>query len=298
VSHLPETLPATLPARRLALVIEYDGTRYVGFQFQVGQLTIQGQVERALARFTGESIRIRAASRTDSGAHAKGQVVDFLTHSRYPVDHFPRALNFYLPADIRVQAAYEVAPEFHSRRHAISRTYRYSILNRCWPSPLRRYTYHWVKNPLDVTKMAAAAQSLVGSHDFRPLAVGMPQQDGGLSPSDRSTVRAVSRWDVWREDDTVIIECEANGFLRHQIRRANALLIEIGRGRWPEGTMNDVLHCKLTGEIEWSSVPARGLCLLKVTYPNSTPLSSSLCQRDNLSMSPLGEGDYRGHRSG
>jgi len=248
------------PARRLALVVEYDGTAYAGFQFQASHPTVQGEIERALARFTGETVRIRAASRTDSGAHAKGQVIDFLTLSPYPVGYFPRALNFFLPEDIRVQAAYKMVPGFHSRKYASSRTYRYNILNQRWPSPLRRLTCHWVRDVLDVAKMASAAQSLVGSRDFRPLAVGYP--------SDRSTVRTVSRWDVWREDDTIVIECEANGFLRHQIRRANALLIEIGKGKWPEGMINDVLDGKLKGEMEWPTVPARGLCLMQVTYPN------------------------------
>ena len=251
---------AERPARRLALLLEYDGTRYMGFQFQSGQPTIQEEVERALARFTGDATRIRSASRTDSGAHARGQVVDFLTHSPYPVNLFPRALNFYLPPDIQVQDACEVVPEFHSRKHAISRTYRYYILNRWWPSPLRRYTCYWVKNSLEVARMATAARSLVGSHDFRPLTVAYP--------SGRSTVRTVNRWEVWREDDTVIIECEANGFLRHQIRRANAILIEIGKGRWPEGMLNDLLDGKLDSAWQWPSIPARGLCLMKVTYPN------------------------------
>ena len=256
---------AAPPARRLALVVEYDGTGYAGFQLQAGQPTIQGELEQALARFTGVGVRVRAASRTDSGAHARGQVVDFLTYSAHPVAYFPRALNFYLPPEIQVQAAYEMAPEFHSRRSASSRTYRYYILNRCWPSPVRRHTHYWVKSWLDVARMAAAAQSLVGSHDFRPLA--------GAYPDGRSTVRSVSRWEVWREQDTVIIECEANGFLRHQIRRTNALLIEIGNGKWPLEMLYDALNGKLKDAIKWPTIPARGLILMKVTYPNFAPLS-------------------------
>jgi len=252
--------PAQPAGRRLALVVEYDGTAYQGFQAQAGQPTIQGEMERALHRFTGEVIRIRGASRTDAGAHARGQVVDFLTCSGYPVGVFPRALNFYLPADIKVQAACEVPPEFHSRKNATSRIYRYYILNRPWPSPLRRHACHPVKEPLDEAKMATAARDLVGRHDFRSLATGYP--------ANRSTVRTVYRWDVWREDDTVIVECEADGFLRHQIRRASALLIEIGKGRRPEGMIRDLLDGKLEGTVELPSVPGHGLCLMKVTYPS------------------------------
>jgi len=256
---LGELLAPSAP-RRLALVVEYDGTAYQGFQAQAGLPTIQGEMERALHRFTGEVIRIRGASRTDVGAHACGQVVDFLTCRDYAVEVFPKALNFYLPADIKVQEAHEVVPEFHSRKDATSRTYRYYILNRPWPSPLRRHICHRVKEPLDETKMAIAARYLVGRHDFRALTAGYP--------ADRSTVRTVYRWDIWREDDTVVVECEANGFLRHQIRRASALLIEIGKGRRPEGMIGELLDGKLEGTVELPSAPGHGLCLMKVTYPN------------------------------
>jgi tRNA pseudouridine38-40 synthase len=257
----PGGLPPT-PPRRLALVVEYDGSNYVGFQLQSEQPTIQGEIERGLAKFTGEPVRIRGASRTDSGAHALGQVVDFPTHSTHPVESFPKALNYYLPDDIEVQTAWEVSLEFHSRRDAVSRTYRYHILNRPWPSPLRRNTHYWVRNELQVSLMASAAQGLVGGHDFRWFAVGFP--------AEKSALRRVYRWEVWQEGDTVIIECEANGFLRHQIRRANALLIEIGRGRFPESTLKDALEGTLLHPLDCPQAPAHGLCLIKVTY--RTPL--------------------------
>ena len=244
----------------MALLVEYEGTRYSGFQIQTGQNTIQGELEKAVARFTGEAIRIRAASRTDSGAHAKGQVADFATTSPHTADRFQRALNYYLPEDIRVQRVCEVGPGFHSRRDALSRTYRYLVLNRPWPSPLGRNISFWVREELDISCMAAAAQYLVGWRDFRPMSGGYPE--------DRSAVRRVIRWDVWREKDQVIIECEANGFIRHQIRRSNALLIEIGKGRWSPSIVNDVLNDNPEGRVQWATVPARGLCLEKVTYTN------------------------------
>ena len=240
--------------------MEYDGTRYSGFQLQATQPTIQGEIEKALVRFTGERTRIRGASRTDSGTHALGQVVDFETCADHPVDVFPQALNYYLPADIKIQAAYEMEPEFYCRSDASSRTYRYLIVNRLVPSPVRRYTHHWVREPLDVDRMAVGALALVGQHDFRPLAVGYPP--------DRSAVRIVSRWDVWREGDTVIIECEANGFLRHQIRRANGLLVGVGKSQWPEEMVKDALEGRLPERFGWPTLPPRGLCLMKVTYPN------------------------------
>ena len=244
----------------MALVLEYDGAGYAGFQLQNGQPTIQGEIEEALKRFTGESIRIRGASRTDAGAHAQGQVVDFLTASPHPIDLFPRALNYYLPKDIQVQAAHHMAGDFHSRKHASARTYRYNVLNRPWPSPLARNRWFWVRGDLNVERMASAAQSLVGQHDFRPLAPGFP--------AEKSADRRVTRWDVWREDEAVIFECEANGFLKHQIRRTNGLLLAVGKGRWPASVVADVLTGKCEEEIGWPSIPARGLCLMKVTYPD------------------------------
>jgi tRNA pseudouridine38-40 synthase len=258
--------------------VEYDGSKYMGFQLQAEQPTIQGEIERGLARFTGEPVRIRGASRTDSGAHALGQVVDFPTRSAHPVDRFPRALNHYLPNDIEVQSAWEVSPEFHSRRDAVSRTYRYHILNRPWPSPLRRHTHYWVRNELQVPEMAAAAQGLVGDHDFRWFAVGLPPE--------KSSVRRVHRWEVWREDDTVIIECEANGFLRHQIRMANGLLLEIGKGRLPNSTVKNALEGTLPLRLACPQAPAHGLCLMKVTYRAPSRPAAAAGQ----SSSPVGCG--------
>ena len=241
--------------------MEYDGTRYKGFQLQTGQPTIQGEVESSITKFTGEFTRIRGASRTDSGTHSKGQVVDFLTRSHHAVDLFPRALNYYLPDDIEVQWASQVPMEFNARRDASSRIYQYNILNRPWPSPLTRHTHFWVREQLDVPRMVESARGLVGVHDFRPLATGYPL--------DKSAVRNVYRWEVWREGDTLIIECEATGFLRHQIRKANALLVGVGKGKYPATITSDVLMGEAGGPGGAAGLPAHGLCLIKVKYPDS-----------------------------
>ena len=211
-----------------------------------------------MARFTGQETRIRGASRTDSGAHAKGQVVDFLTGARHPLERFAPALNYHLPQDINVLEAYRVDQDFASRRCALSRTYRYSILNRPAPSPLRRHTHLWIRESLDAEKMAEAAQLLVGTHDFRALAVGHPK--------DRSAVREVMRWEVARSEDTIVIECEASGFLKQQIRKANGILTEIGRGRYPVNKVTEALAGDVSGT---PLLPAHGLCLISVRYPGS-----------------------------
>ena len=247
--------------RRLALVLEYDGTRYSGFQWQTADPTIQAEVERAICRLTGEPARIRGASRTDAGAHAKGQIVDFLTQASYTPETFTNSLNWYLPLDIRVRGACDTSLDFHSRKDALSRVYRYSLLSSRRPSALLRDFSHWVSGPLDVSRMREAARYLPGTHDFSPLTVS-------LGPG-KSAVRHVRRWDVWREGELVIIEAEANGFLPRQIRRTNGVLVQIGLGRLPievlraimDGTLKEVTRCP--------SLPAKGLCLMGVSYSNS-----------------------------
>ena len=244
----------------MALVVEYEGGNYAGFQLQVHQPTVQGEIERAINRLTGETIRIRAASRTDAGANALGQVVDFPTGSRHPADTFLKALNYYLPPDIRVQQAFEMTPDFHSRRDAVSRIYRYQILNRPAPPALRRREWLWIREGLTVERMNQAAQDLVGSHDFRPLSSG--------HPPDKSAVRQVYQWEVAGDGAEVVIHCEGSGFLRQQIRRANAILVEIGKGNWPVDTLQRLLAGADTPEAagNWPVLPAYGLCLVQVTY--------------------------------
>ncbi|MDA0262750.1 MAG: tRNA pseudouridine(38-40) synthase TruA [Chloroflexi bacterium] len=239
-------------------MVEYQGTNYAGFQLQAGPPTIQGELEKALAKFTGQETRIRGASRTDSGAHAKGQMVDFLTGTRHPLERFAPAMNYHLPEDIKVLEAYRVDEDFNSRRSALGRTYQYSILNRPSPSPLRRHSHLWIRECLDTGKMAEAAQLLVGIHDFRALAVGHPE--------DRGSVREVKRWDIEQTGDNIVIECEANGFLKQQIRKANGILTEIGRGKYPVERITQALDGAVDGS---PLLPAHGLCLISVRYPGS-----------------------------
>ena len=245
--------------RRIALTVEYDGTNYQGFQLQKNKPTIQGELEEALERLTQQSIRVRGASRTDSGAHALGQVVDFKVSSKLETNQFIRGLNFYLPKDIGIQSADEVSEAFNSRKHALTRIYRFNIVNLPNQSPLKRYTHHWIKEFLDIDMMRDAAKELVGSLDFRHIAANYP--------SEVNTIRTVKSWEIWRENEAIIIESEANGFLRHQIRRVNSILVNIGKGKWQK----DILHETLISgfPLGWKppSLPSNGLCLMKVTYP-------------------------------
>ena len=240
------------------MLLEYQGTNYNGFQLQLNQPTVQGALEEALARFTGVRVRVRGASRTDSGAHAEGQVVDFLTCSRHRLERFEAALNFFLPRDVRVIQVRQVGHDFNSRRSATGRVYRYSVLARSAPSALRRHSHFWVKGSLDTRRMEEASQALLGIHDFRAVASGHPR--------DKSAVRNVRRWDVSLRGDEVVIESEANGFLKQQIRKINGILVEIGKGRQPVDLMRRTLERE--GVVpDIPLLPAHGLCLIEVKYP-------------------------------
>ena len=255
----------TATPRTVALVVEYDGTRYAGFQLQANAPTVQRELERAIARLTLASARIRGAGRTDRGVHAQGQVATFSTGSPLPCWTLVRGLNHFLSADIAVQEAYDVPATFDPRRHARSRVYRYTLLNRPHPSPLReRYAYR-MADPLDDEAMQVALRSLEGEHDFACL--------GGSVASVRSTIRNVYATRLWREDEMVQFEVEANAFLPHQMRRIAGLLVAVGTGRLsPEG-----VHAIMEGHSDlWvpekvSTLPPQGLCLMQVNYEDFPP---------------------------
>ncbi|MFQ5860059.1 MAG: tRNA pseudouridine(38-40) synthase TruA [Dehalococcoidia bacterium] len=250
------------PARRLALLVEYEGTRFHGFQLQTNAPTVQGELEAALERLTGQRTRVQGASRTDAGVHAQGQVVAFTTQAGYSPQVFLRALNSSLSEDIRVRCAYQVALDFDPRRQARRRVYRYTILNRKAPSPLMRRLSYWMPQPLDVEAMARAASLLAGSRDFSALA-------GPLLEGKRG-VRRVYRWEVWREGEWVIIEAEANAFLPQQVRKTAGALARVGLKRLSHEGFRRLLE-GAAPESPVPLLPAWGLCLMEVMYSDFPP---------------------------
>lgn len=239
------------------LVLEYDGTAYAGFQIQSGRPTVQEAVERAIHNLTGEDVRIIGAGRTDAGVHATGQVVNFHTSTHHGPSTIMRALNALLPEDIAVVDADEVPPDFHARFSARSREYRYTILNRRAPSPLRRHTALHVPQPLDVEAMQGACTYLIGTHDFASF--------GGAMRAEGTTVRTVYRAECWRSGDLVLIEMEANAYLSRMVRSIVGTLLKVGLGRWRP----DDVAAVLTAAYRQRSAPvapAHGLCLTRVNY--------------------------------
>jgi len=246
-----------LAPRKLALIIEYDGTRYHGSQFQVGVPTVQGDVESALEKLTGEEIRIILAGRTDAGVHAKGQVISFNTYSTLSGHTIVKALNSYLRPDIAVKYASEEDSSFNARRDAVSREYRYEILNSPTPSPLKqRYAYH-VLAALDTDAMNRACGCLVGSHDFASF----------TGPMKGITVREVYKAEVSREGETVFFNMVANAFLPGQVRCTAGCLLRVGLGKMTAGEFEDVMQAKEAG-LAAPVAPPHGLCLMKVNYPD------------------------------
>ena len=251
------------PTRMLALIVEYHGGNYHGFQFQPNLPTIQHELEKAVALITGREARIRGASRTDAGVHALGQVVTFETPSELPEETWTKALNHHLPVDIKVRQTHRAPPNFNPRRHALARTYRYTILNRCTPSPLLHDRAAWIRSPLNVDAMQESASHLVGIHDYAPFTVTMPPE--------KSTVRHVKRWEVCKKGDNILIEAEANAFMMHQILRTNGLLVEVGRGKAPISVVKQSLENGIMYANSVTGLPARGLCLMKVDYEGFPP---------------------------
>jgi tRNA pseudouridine38-40 synthase len=262
VATRPETTDASImPSTRIALVVEYDGTDYFGFQFQADQLTVQSELEQAILRLTGERTRVTAASRTDTGVHALGQVVSFRTGSRLPLHNFVSGLNYYLPAAIAVKAAYRQKTSFHVQRTAVSRQYDYHILNTPNRSPLRERFSYLVPEDLNLTMMQTACQSLIGEHDFASFTSGT----GNLITN---TVRKVYQADIRRDNDLVIFTIIANSFLTHQVRNTVGALIRVGLDKISPEEFYSIIERKKPG-LAGPKAPASGLYLVKVNYPQS-----------------------------
>lgn len=250
---------------KIVLVVEYDGRRYHGFQWQAKLPTVQAELERAIRKLTGESRRVIAASRTDAGVHAKGQVVSFRTQSALPPRTFVRALNYYLPTDIAVKGACSVNVDFNVRRDALSREYDYYILNSSTRSPLFEGFAYIVPVELDIEMMNKACKFLEGEHDFASFATALGER--------RSTVRTVCEARMTREDDLVDFHIRANSFLPHQVRNTVGLLIRVGAGKVGLEEFRQIMEEKMLGSAG-PTAPACGLCLTRVNYPSKLELET------------------------
>jgi tRNA pseudouridine38-40 synthase len=244
--------------RTLRLTLEYDGTAYHGWQRQPQALTIQEVVEAALAKILGHAVRLQGSGRTDAGVHALGQVAHCRTTSRLPAAALLAGLNSLLPRDIAVLDVQEAAPTFHARYDAVAKTYEYRLLNRPVPSPLQRHTCWWLRRPLDLERLQAAAQAIVGEHDFAAF------QSSGSDV--KSTVRQVQQA-AWHElpGGWKYFLITANGFLRGMVRNLVGTMVEVGWGKRPVEDMARILASRDRRQAG-PAAPAQGLYLKEVIY--------------------------------
>ncbi len=243
--------------RNIKLTLEYDGADFHGFQRQSRLRTVQGDLESCFSRLLGETIKIIGAGRTDAGVHALGQVANFHTTRPIAIAKLPGVLNASLPQDIQVQRCEDAPLDFHARRCALSRTYRYRVIERLAPSPLLGRHALILPPRLDVAAMAAAAAPLLGRHDFRAF-----QASGSET---MTTERTMMRLDCHRTSDTVDITAEADGFLYHMVRIIVSALLRVGRGALaPEALSRALASGRRLPKS--GPAPACGLCLLRVSY--------------------------------
>jgi tRNA pseudouridine38-40 synthase len=245
--------------RNLRLEIEYDGTNYCGWQVQNSHQhkSIQGAIEKTLQKILQEKIRLVASGRTDAGVHAFDQVANFKTRSDIPLKKLQTALNGLLPDDIAVIKIEEANPDFHSRFCAKSKVYRYTILNRPYPSPLLRKKVFFYRWPLDIKIMQKEARVLIGRHNFKCFQAADKKK--------RDAVRTIKRLKITRAKNLIYIEVEADGFLKNMVRNIAGTLMEIGRGKLPEGSLKKILLSK-NRNLAGPTAPAKGLALVKVNY--------------------------------
>ena len=244
--------------RRVAAIVEYDGTDYAGWQSQEHSASIQDAVQAALSFVAGEPVTTICAGRTDSGVHAVGQVIHFDTGAIRTPRAWVLGTNTRLAPSIALQWAGEVTAGFHARHRAIRRIYRYCILNRSARSALQRLRAAWIHRPLDAAAMHAAAQALVGEHDFSAFR--------SVECQSKTPIRRVERIEVQRRGDYVWLEIAANAYLHHMVRNIVGTLIAAQREADPAAAMAQVLaggNRRFAG----ATAPAAGLYLWRVEYP-------------------------------
>lgn len=275
--------------RNIRLLIEYDGTNFSGWQEQrvsmessdyvaglnpltqsmdskVGTIpTIQACLREAIHKITGEWVVVYGASRTDAGVHALGQVANFKTGSKLPAERLVPALNYYLPREIVVRSAGEVPEDFHAQFHAKSKVYRYTILNDPVPRAINRNFYYHFHYPLDVERMKETALHLLGRHDFRAFCVEAHNKE--------NTIRTIKSIEIIQDDPATICRAgqylhlvvEADGFLHKMMRGIVGTLLLVGSGKMGLVEFKGVVEAR-DRSLAGPTVPAKGLCLLKVNY--------------------------------
>jgi tRNA pseudouridine38-40 synthase len=242
---------------RIALALEYDGSRFLGWQTQPGGGTVQDTLQAALSGIAGSAVQVTCAGRTDRGVHARGQVVHFDTEAARPDSAWVRGVNALLPDSVAVLWAARVADEFHARYAALARTYRYVLLNRPVRPALAARHAGWAHAPLDVAAMRAAALQLVGEHDFSAFRSAECQA--------KSPVRTLQALEVQARGERIDFVLRANAFLQHMARNIVGTLVYVGNGRHAPQWVGEVLASRDRARAA-PTFAAEGLYLERVEY--------------------------------
>ena len=243
--------------RNIKLIIEYDGTKFNGWQKQPNKPNIQGEIENAIEIITHEKCDLIASGRTDAGVNALGQVANFKTNSDIDIEKLPYALNSQLKKSIVIKSAEEVEERFHSRYSVHSKTYRYTINNSKQGTAIYRDMEYHFPLELDENKMNQAIQYFIGEHDFKAFKAS--------GTSSKSSVRTIYDAKVWRENDRILIELTGNGFLYNMVRIISGTLVDVGIGKIEPNDVKQIIESKDRSQAG-KTLPAKGLCLIRVNY--------------------------------
>jgi tRNA pseudouridine38-40 synthase len=241
------------------LTIAYDGTRFLGWQRQQDQRTVQGELERACARIFGCHVHVEGASRTDAGVHALGMAAHAQLPRPFPLPQLAKALNGNLPDDVVVRSVAAVPDGFHARFDAVGKRYLYRcVVGRLRP-PFGRDYCHWVRRPVDLPAMRQAAAALIGRHDFASFA-----SNPGYERR-RGTVRTVQHLHLVARRHGFDLAIQGDGFLYNMVRAITGTLLLVGHGRMPAETVAQILAAR-DRRLAGATAPASGLWLLRVLY--------------------------------
>jgi len=244
--------------RNFRLIIEYDGSRYHGWQRQKGVRSIQGTIEKALETITAKSVTLIGSGRTDAGVHALGQVANFESGTRLEPEALMNALNSLLEDDIVIRACDAVSASFHARYDVKSKVYQYRILNRPLPTAIGRQYCWFIRRGLNCQAMRAAAAHIIGRHDFKAF-------EGSGSARAHTTRHVYSAELSRQEGDFLVFQTEADGFLRYMVRNMVGTLVDVGLKKLSPSGFKRILDSKDRTEAG-ATAPAHGLTLIRVNY--------------------------------
>jgi len=248
-----------LPARRYKVTLAYDGTAYAGWQVQSNHISVQQTIEETLAPLVGHAVKVHGSGRTDQGVHARGQVAHVDLHSRMTAKSVCRALNGRLPPDIQVLKVVRARSDFHARRSAVGKEYRYFVWNDAMVLPDKRLYASHVYRKLDVAAMRAAAKLFVGRHDFASFSANPHREIG-------STVRSVFAFTVGKRGKEIVFRVSGEGFLYKMVRSMVGFLIRVGEGAEKPEAVTELLTSCAPRKARVPSAPPHGLFLWRVWY--------------------------------